>query len=325
MPVCTTCAHPAEYLYTTYRTKSNIRLGVCPRCSAFLDPLIEHPPLLLILDLILLKPRVFLHLLYNRGTRPLDATAPSINRVVQTAPAGPDERETVLRQDLVRLVFVTILAEALVRIGASQGGLAGRSEGKGGIRCVWPVSGILLGVMAEMAVQYGVTLILGLSVLWARGWWTPAPGTPSERVQGSGKAKAEDGRKANFRPILIPLTLLYTSILPLLLHLLLSIWYSPPTHPSSSTPLDTLHLPSMLTDNLPLELISVMHTLHHLWNTTDRIWAGTRLLGGMSAGFGLRVVLPTRPWETTGIVSAGWGAAAAVGWVLQGPHISVLV
>jgi len=29
MPVCTVCAHPAEYLYTTYKTKSNIRLGVC--------------------------------------------------------------------------------------------------------------------------------------------------------------------------------------------------------------------------------------------------------------------------------------------------------
>jgi hypothetical protein len=97
------------------------------------------------------------------------------------------------------LIFVTILVETLVRIGASQGGLAGRSEGKGGIGGVWPVGGVLLGVMAELAVQYGVTLILGLSVLWARGWWTPTPGVPSKRVKGSGNAQAEDGRKANFR------------------------------------------------------------------------------------------------------------------------------
>ena len=29
MPLCVHCAYPAAYLYTTYKTKSNIRLGVC--------------------------------------------------------------------------------------------------------------------------------------------------------------------------------------------------------------------------------------------------------------------------------------------------------
>jgi hypothetical protein len=40
MPVCVSCAYPAEHLYTTYRTKSNIRLGVCVGGpSDFLDGL----------------------------------------------------------------------------------------------------------------------------------------------------------------------------------------------------------------------------------------------------------------------------------------------
>lgn len=52
------------------------------------------------------------------------------------------------------------------------------------------------------------------------------------------------------------------------------------------------------------------------WARGDRIWAGTRLLGGMSAGYGLRVLLPTKPWETTLIVLAGWMAAAFVGKVV---------
>ncbi len=56
--------------------------------------------------------------------------------------------------------------------------------------------------------------------------------------------------------------------------------------------------------------------LNRAWNGADRVWAGTRLLGGMSAGFGLRVLLPTKPWETTGIVLAGWVAAAFVGRML---------
>ena len=42
------------------------------------------------------------------------------------------------------------------------------------------------------------------------------------------------------------------------------------------------------------------------WSSADRIWIGTRLLGGMSAGFGLRVLLPTSPAETIGAVLAGW-------------------
>jgi hypothetical protein len=50
---------------------------------------------------------------------------------------------------------------------------------------------------------------------------------------------------------------------------------------------------------------------------SDPVWAGTRLLGGMSAGFGLRVLLPTRPWETTAIVLAGWSAAGFAGRWLE--------
>jgi hypothetical protein len=42
------------------------------------------------------------------------------------------------------------------------------------------------------------------------------------------------------------------------------------------------------------------------------------LLGGMAAGFGLRVILPTRPWETMGIVLAGWAAGAGVNRILAG-------
>lgn len=127
------------------------------------------------------------------------------------------------------------------------------------------------------------------------------------------------------RPSLVPLTLLYTSLLPLLLQLFLSIWYSP--GPSSHEPLPaTSHMSIIST--LPQRIISLFPSdhlnivtelegeLNRAWNGADRVWAGTRLLGGMSAGFGLRVLLPTKPWETTGIVLAGWVAAAFVGRML---------
>lgn len=65
-------------------------------------------------------------------------------------------------------------------------------------------------------------------------------------------------------------------------------------------------------------LRQIILELEALWDHADRVWAGTRLLGGMSAGFGLRILLPTRPWETTGIVLAGWGAAALAGRIVTG-------
>jgi hypothetical protein len=113
---------------------------------------------------------------------------------------------------------------------------------------------------------------------------------------------------------MIPLILLYTTFLPLALQLILSIWYTPDSS-NVSTPF--IRLPSILTQHVSEEILATVQDALQdamtVWNQTDRIWAGTKLLGGMSAGFGLRVILPTRPWETTAIVLAGWGAASLVG------------
>ncbi len=46
------------------------QLATQPQCSLFSDPLIEHPRTILLIDLILLKPRVYRHLLFNRASRP---------------------------------------------------------------------------------------------------------------------------------------------------------------------------------------------------------------------------------------------------------------
>jgi hypothetical protein len=88
MPICTTCTHPAPYLYTVYQSAHNLRLEQCVRirsdsarvsyrcvwtktkCNAFADPYVEHDTLTLVLDLILLKRGVYRHLIYNRGTPP---------------------------------------------------------------------------------------------------------------------------------------------------------------------------------------------------------------------------------------------------------------
>jgi hypothetical protein len=120
------------------------------------------------------------------------------------------------------------------------------------------------------------------------------------------------------RPIMISLTLLYTTLLPLALQLVLSIWY---THDISFNSTHDYVIPAflkhLLPHHLPSSIEGTITEILRIWERTDRIWAGTKLLGGMSAGFGLRVILPTRPWETTAIVLAGWGAASMAGRIMD--------
>jgi hypothetical protein len=120
------------------------------------------------------------------------------------------------------------------------------------------------------------------------------------------------------RPIMISLTLLYTTLLPLVLQLVLSIWY---THDISDKSAYNYTTPTFIHNRIPQHLASSIEgtitEMLRIWGRTDRIWAGTKLLGGMSAGFGLRVILPTRPWETTAIVLAGWGAASMAGRIMH--------
>lgn len=180
-------------------------------------------------------------------------------------------------------------------------------------------------------MQHAVTCCLTLFALWVREWY---PRSEHRLVE---KKEERDGRRDNFsyvhrcedhdpipnhlRPILISLTLLYTSLLPLLLQLGLGIWYTPPQPYSSTQPIPHIslehHLPlSVISHISPKVLITfndAFADFHHTYRCTDKIWAGTRLLGGMSSGFGLRVLLPTKPWETVGIVLLGWAASGLVG------------
>ncbi|WVQ77766.1 hypothetical protein IAR50_007456 [Cryptococcus sp. DSM 104548] len=292
MPLCTHCACPTDSLYTVYNSPQNIRLTVCPRCNQFADPLIEHPSLLLFLDLVLLKPRVFLHLLFNRGSVPFLSAAPS---------PTVEEREAIrqrrLVDDLSLLLLLSITAEVVVRLLEYDSLNTRRIGATVGL------------VLLEGVAQHLATFLLALVALQVRKW--DKISTKQLQAQPLG---LQDGRQQYFLPILIPITLLYTALLPLLFQLLLYPWTTPVIpHHSPASILSTLPLPSSWTSSPAITGLD--QHLSSQWAQTDKIWAGTRLLGGMSAGFGLRVLLPTKPWETTGIVLAGWVAAGLVGAV----------
>lgn len=72
MPICIECRFPVHQLYTSYSKADDrslgkgVRLTQCPRCKRFADKYVEHDKVVLFIDLVLIKPQVYRHLLFNR-------------------------------------------------------------------------------------------------------------------------------------------------------------------------------------------------------------------------------------------------------------------
>ncbi|TPX45588.1 hypothetical protein SeMB42_g03943 [Synchytrium endobioticum] len=62
--VCVECGTPSSSLYTEY-SKGNIILTQCGKCLKFADKYLEFDGVLLFIDMVLLKPQVYRHLIYN--------------------------------------------------------------------------------------------------------------------------------------------------------------------------------------------------------------------------------------------------------------------
>ncbi|KAL1923921.1 uncharacterized protein VTP21DRAFT_6956 [Calcarisporiella thermophila] len=65
MPVCVECGTAVTNLYTEY-SKGNIRLTQCSNCNKFADKYVEHDFVIVFIDMLLHKPQVYRHLLFNR-------------------------------------------------------------------------------------------------------------------------------------------------------------------------------------------------------------------------------------------------------------------
>jgi hypothetical protein len=63
---CIECGAPAGELYKEY-SPGNIRLSVCDTCHKTIDKFVEYEFVLIALDLVLMKPQAYRHVLYNRN------------------------------------------------------------------------------------------------------------------------------------------------------------------------------------------------------------------------------------------------------------------
>ncbi|KAI9726580.1 MAG: sterol homeostasis protein [Chrysothrix sp. TS-e1954] len=87
MPICIECRFPVHQLYTSYSKADDrslgkgVRLTQCPRCRRFADKYVEHDLVVLFIDLVLIKPQVYRHVLFNRLGTEDDKFDPSIIRL----------------------------------------------------------------------------------------------------------------------------------------------------------------------------------------------------------------------------------------------------
>jgi hypothetical protein len=123
--------------------------------------------------LILLKPRVYLHLLFNRKSRPYDVDSE------ESAIQREKERSERLTSDFTTLALATVIAESVARLQAWS--KHATLDGGHVIRIV----GIAL---VELGVQHLVTTVLAMAALRWKGWYPKA---------GSGK-QGPDGRQDYF-------------------------------------------------------------------------------------------------------------------------------
>ncbi|KAG7563121.1 hypothetical protein FFLO_01429 [Filobasidium floriforme] len=329
MPICVHCDYPAQAVYTVYQSVRNTRLELCARCSRFTDPLIEHPLVLILLDLVLLKPRVFRHLVFNRNAPPRRAGAgkerDTEGRRVSRGGEKEVDRSRIIWQTILRLGLIVTLVESLVLYRQTYPSAipGGRNDEDGSpvfIGDVWLEElGKLLTVGMVTLVgnigQHLTTTWISYMFLRRIGWLPQRSGHTSggkpNEIAGKKTGSAggtlgwgKDGRRRDFRVPMISLTLLYASVLPLCLHLVLLVW--PPiiaSHPDSF-----LYIPRSLP--LPTWLEPLATTMQR--EKIDEMWISTHLLSGMSSGLALRVLLPTRPWATMVAVLGGWIVKAGV-------------
>ncbi|RDX57368.1 Arv1-domain-containing protein [Lentinus brumalis] len=301
MPICTSCATPTPYLYTVYDSKYNFRLEQCTFCQAFADPYVEHDTLTLLLDLILLKRDVYRHLLYNRGLGARKSGDCTNARDRGDVPPGVSEHHDPRARWwlIVKLGFALICVDAFIRwTYISTCSNNGRPNGVAQIAS-WNQAAlegflrILVGCLFETAAFHAGVILACYLVLKL---------LPKPR-----QSAPVSGIREQFRYSHIPLTLLYSSLTKLFLLFCLSIWR--PDGAKSRAPSAAGLLPNATLFTHPL-VLAALELLDE--DKLDREWVVRNVLGGMAAGFGLRVVLDCHPIFTTIIILAGWLVKTAV-------------
>ncbi|KAF7317169.1 hypothetical protein HMN09_00451800 [Mycena chlorophos] len=295
MPICTTCTTAVPYLYTIYGSPQNLRLEQCTKCAR--DQRDEPPetkthsfadPYVEHDSLTLLLDLMLLKRAVFRHLLYNRGTQPrqSVGGVFVDPPAGASrEREKLRWLNILRFGGPLVCIDAFIRWSHLNPNQP-HDLSPWTRQTMSALFMTFVGVCTETLAFHGGVICACFLVL-----------SIADQLQR--QRRISDIRR-EFRFSLIPLTLFYSSLTKLFLLFLLTIW-----RPSSE----------------PIRLPFDVQFLDD--EGIDREWIVRNVLGGMSAGFGLRVILDIHPFFTTMIIIAGWAVKTAVShlvsrWVAMG-------
>ncbi|KAN0060677.1 sterol homeostasis protein [Thecaphora frezii] len=318
-------------------------------CGAFADPYLEHGLAVVILDLMLVKPRAYRHLLYNRPTLtlPTDTQLLSRRHAFSSPPANALARYTTLLKRFVALLLIdAYLRWFYLCIHPSPPALDGRltsvsreletnlctlplrarlwgagnpseaaKEGNGAVAAEAGVVESYLIVLAVTTVEMVVFhLCVGLGTSAAvqmERWWRRRRrrSLPHDADMAAPRRSTLD----LYTPDLAPTSMLLSQLSTLLLLALILLWHSKlPRNTFASTQPVEPHRPLASAQPMLASFDAFARALLDRlprWPIDATIRA---LVGGLSAGVALGVVVPHRPAISMGVLLLAWAAQAAV-------------
>lgn len=260
-------------------------------CKTFADPYVENEALIVLLDLMLLKIGAYRHLLFNRGSTPRREGA-------SEAPKAETQSSKGRWTKMLNLALPMVIIDSYVRWSHLR---ISPATDLHDVNVDWSfeatgLARVVAGCLIEtLAFHIGVTLACAV-VLMLTNFWSG--------LTSKDRPPTMSGVRREFRFSHVPLTLIYSSVTKLFLLFLLSIWRSTPSTPPAAHPAPGMQL-------IPETVLSVFDE-----SILDRAWVVRNILGGMAAGFGLRIILDCHPLLTMIVVLVGWTVKTAVAAIL---------
>ncbi|KAG8857609.1 hypothetical protein FRB96_005627 [Tulasnella sp. 330] len=257
-------------------------------------PYVEHDTLTLVIDLILLKKAVFIHLIYNQRSEPRRVVSGKKTSTVATTSQSKDGEEWERYQTTAKLGIGLVLLDAVIR--CSHLGLLS-PDLTSGFR-IRQFALVLFHCIGETIAFHTMIICTCYFLIPFIGMILPGFQPNSISADHGNSPKPESSRsdiRNHLKLSHVPLTIFYSSLTKFFLLSLLSIWHTsqpPETAPPTS----------------PFEAYPIIHAVWMMFDEAvlDREWVVRNILGGLAAGFGLRVVLDCHPIFVTFIIGSGW-------------------
>ncbi|KJE91486.1 hypothetical protein CAOG_02616 [Capsaspora owczarzaki ATCC 30864] len=166
MLVCTACQSPVPSLFHQY-SPGNIRLTGCTNCAAIADPFVEFDHTILAIDLLLDKPSVFRHVVFNYAGRM------EVSRTTESpTPQHPQPQHRW--RPWIGLALVLLACQATARLLAGPASAAATAIGRPWQNVIGPPQSVQISLQgwAFALLQSCIELIVmtGLCYVLSHGW-----------------------------------------------------------------------------------------------------------------------------------------------------------